>query len=377
MNSRKTVARIAFVLGLVALSVGIAACGSSNSSTTDTGSTATTGNDAGGVSAAVSETVTKAMVPQKEFTGPTEPVAAESGKKIVAITCSSQGYGCVQGAKGVEEAGKELGWSVTVVDGKGDPSVWNEAIRQAIVTKADGIVLLAVDPKLVADGLSRAKAAGIPVIDTFVPKFPGTAADGYVTTDHVEGGQILADWITQDSGGSAQVLMLNDNEFPELVQRNTALERQLESACPGCSIVESVEFSIGKMAQELGPAVTSALQRNPSIEYVVAPFDSSGIFAAQGIRQAGKTETVKMVSAEGDPNGFEAIRNGEQAVDLATVPPWGGWAAVDLMLRQFAGSPIEESLLPQRLFDESNLPSGEGWEGDVDYKAEFRNLWGL
>lgn len=212
MNLRETVARIALALGLIALAVGIAACGSSDSSTATAGSTATTGDGGGGVSAAVSETVKKAMAPQTEFTGPTEPVAAESGKKIVAITCSSQGYGCVQGAKGVEEAGKELGWSVTVVDGKGDPSVWNEAIRQAIVSKADGIVLLAVDPKLVADGLSRAKAAGIPVIETFVPKFSGVQADGYVTTDHVEGGQILADWITQDSGGSGQVLMLNDNE---------------------------------------------------------------------------------------------------------------------------------------------------------------------
>ena len=376
MDSRKIGRRVAATLLLVLAAVFVAACGSSGSST---GATSSSGGEEGseGVPTDVAATVTKAMEPITKFTGPTTPVAAQSGKKIFVVTCSSQGYGCVQGAKGVEEAGEELGWEVTTVDGKGDPSVWNAAIRQAVVAKADGIALMAIDPQLVKESLARAKAAGIPVIDTFVPKFPGAQADGYVSTDHVEGGEILADWITKDSGGDAKVLMLNDNEFPELVQRNTALEKQLGTACPGCSITETVELSIGTMAQDLGPAVTSALQKDPSIEYVVAPYDSSGIFAAQGIRQAGKTEQVQMVSAEGDPNGIEAVREGTQAVDLATVPPWGGWAAADLLLRQFAGEPVEESLLPQRLFDSSNVPAGEGWTGDIDYKAEFRKLWGL
>ena len=35
-----------------------------------------------------------------------------------------------------------------------------------------------------------------------------------------------------------------------------------------------------------------------------------------------------------------------------------------------------EAVLPQRLFDKSNVPSGKGWTGDVDYKASYRELWG-
>jgi 2-polyprenyl-6-methoxyphenol hydroxylase-like FAD-dependent oxidoreductase len=103
---------------------------------------------------------------------------------------------------------------------------------------------------------------------------------------------------------------------------------------------------------------------------------TSGIFAGQGIRQAGKAGTVKMVGAEGDPNGIEGVQNGGQAVDLATVPPWGGWAAVDLLVRHMAGSPVETAELPQRLFDKSNVPSGKGWSGDVDYTAAYKELWG-
>jgi len=51
-------------------------------------------------------------------------------------------------------------------------------------------------------------------------------------------------------------------------------------------------------------------------------------------------------------------------------------AAVDLLVRHMAGSPVETAELPQRLFDKSNVPSGKGWSGDVDYKASYRELWG-
>ena len=356
-------------VAVLAAGLTLAACGSS--SDTKSGSAA-----AGGASATVTDAVSNAMAPVAKFAAPGAAVAAPSGKKIGAVTCSSQGYGCVQGGLGVQEAGKALGWNVTVADGKGDPATWNSAIQQAVTAKADGIVLLAVDPALVAGALAKAKAAGIPVVSTFIPKLGATAVDGYASTDHAQGGKILADWIIKDSGGKAKVLMLDEKAFPELVKRNTALLDELKAACPGCTVADTVEFNIGTMASQLAGAVTSSLQRHPDVTYVVAPFDSAGIFAGQGIRSAGATARVKMVGAEGDPNGIQGVQSGGQAVDLATVPPWGGWAAVDLLVRHMAGSPVETAELPQRLFDKSNVPSGKGWSGDVDYKASYRELWG-
>lgn len=363
-----SIRRVGIVVLLATVVLGVAACGGGSGS-------GDSGGGSGTVPAAVSQRVEDAKSPVENWPGPTESIEAPADKKIVAITCSSQGYGCVQGGIGVQQAGEALGWDVTVVDGKGDPGVWNSSIQQAVVTNADGIVLLAINPQLVQGALDEAKAADIPVISTFIPKLPGPSVDGYVSTDHVEGGKILADWIIEDSGGDASVLMLNEKAFPELVQRNEALVDELEDKCPNCEVADTVQLSIGTMGQELAPAVTSALQRNPNVTHVAAPFDSSGIFAGQGIRQAGKTGQVKLVSAEGDPNGIRAVQSGEQAVDLATVPPWGGWAAVDLLARQFAGEPVDSAVLPQRLFDESNVPSGEGWDGDVDYQAEFEERW--
>jgi ribose transport system substrate-binding protein len=355
---------------LTATTIGISACGSSGG--------ASPGNSASAAraTAQVNGVVAQAMAPVTAFPDGSRPITAPSGKRIVAITCGSQGYGCVQGALGATKAAQSLGWSVTTVDGKSDPSVWNSALQQAIVTHANGVILLAISPQLVQGALASAKAAHIPVIEVFQPQFPGPAASGYVTTDHVSGGKELADWIIKDSGGQAQVLVLDEPEFPELGQRNAAVRAELKAACPGCQVVDSVSFNIGTMPQQLPQAVISALQQHPDINYVVAPFDSSAVFASQGITQAGKAGTVKLVSGEGDPPAMSRLQSGAQAADLATVPQWGGWAAVDELVRIFGGqNGAATELLPQRLFTRANALSAPAWPGDINYQAKFESLW--
>lgn len=355
-------------LAVVAL---LAACSSQAS---DSGATAAKGTGAGGP--VVSAAVSSAAAAQTTWPGPDTAIVPPPGKKVVAITCGSQGYGCVQGAQGVAAAGKAVGWNVQIVDGKGDPSVWNASVVQAVTDKADGIVLAAINPALVQDGLARARAAHIPVIVEFLPRSVAPGADGYVTTDHAAGGKTLADWIIADSDGKAKVLMLDEPEFPELVARGDAIRDELKTACPGCSIVDSAKFSIGTMAEQLPGLVTTALQSHSDISYVLAPFDSSGTFAAQGIRDAQRTG-IALVSGEGDPDGLNRVRTGVQAADLATVPAWAGWAAVDQLARLFQHKPVQDYSLPQRLFTKSDAPPGSsGWPGDLDYAAKFRSIWG-
>jgi ribose transport system substrate-binding protein len=54
-----------------------------------------------------------------DYSGPTEPAKAPPKLKVTAITCLSILHGCVSPAEGIQHAGKELGWDVTVSDGGG------------------------------------------------------------------------------------------------------------------------------------------------------------------------------------------------------------------------------------------------------------------
>jgi ribose transport system substrate-binding protein len=309
--------------------------------------------------------------------GPDAPVKTAAGKTVTVVTCSSQGIGCVRAAQGVEAAGKALGWTVRVIDGRGDPGAWNGAILSAIAGKSDGIVLAAVPPMLVGDALQRAAAAKLPVVSVFNPK--PEQADGifaYVRPDHSAQGALAASWVANDSAGKAHVLIIEDREFPELNQRVAGFKSAL-AACTGCVVVDSVESTIGTMAQRLPGAVAAALSRHPDIDYVVAPFDSNAFFSGQGVRQAGRSGAVKVTGYEGDPQAVDGIRTGAQAMSIADAAEWMGWQATDELARAFAGAPPANIPVPFRLIDKTNAPQTPGWLGDLDYSAKFKGVWGV
>ena len=343
-----------------------AANGATAAGSTTAGST-TTGGDGG---AGAAQAVAAASKPIAGWDGFGDPVSVERGKRIVAIECSALGVGCVQGGRAVEEAAKALGWSADVVDGKGDPTVWNAAIHNAIASKADGIVLLAISPDLVKDGVASARAAGIPVVAALV----GPRADGLVATDPQEGGEIMASFLADDSGGKADVLVLNDAEFALTDVRNRAMVASLGEQCPDCK-TKTADFTFATMPQELSGQVTAALQADPAIDYVVAPFDAAVAFVRQGVQQAGRP--VKIASFEGDPPTMRQVGDGTLVADLAAPNTWVGWQAVDDLARLLARAPVGETPVPQRLFTSENKADAAGWDGDVDFRSEYRRRWGV
>ena len=327
--------------------------------------------------AAEAASVTAARQPLATWPGPTAAVKPPAGKSIMVVTCSSQGIGCVRSAQGVKAAGTALGWTVRIVDGRGDPGAWNGAILSAIAAKSDGIVLAAVPPMLVGDALARAKDAHVPVVSVFNPK-PGQD-DGifaFVRPDHVAQGKLAADWVAGDSGGKAQVLVVEDREFAELNQRVDGFREGLK-ACADCVIVGTVESTIGTMAQRLPGAIASALSRYPKATYIVAPFDSNAFFVEEGVRQAGRSEAVKVTGYEGDPQALDGIRTGSQAMTIANPAEWMGWQAVDELARAFTNAAPANVPTPYRLLDKQNVPKTAGWQGDMDYAARFDTLWGI
>ncbi len=325
----------------------------------------------------MSEAVDAARAPISKWPGPTAPVAVEKGKVVYVITCASQGIGCVRSAKGVEEAGAALGWTVRTIDGKGDPGTWNKGIQSAIAAKANGIVLAAVPPMLVGDALQKAAEAKIPVVSVFNP-LPAQKDNvfAYVRPVHFDQGKLAADWVATDSKGQAVVILVSDKIFPELVERVSGFKEEL-AKCAGCKIVETVDSTISEMAQRLPSAVAAALSRHPDAQYVISPFDSNGFFASEGVRQAGKSAKVKVASYEGDPQAIAAIHDGNYAMSIADPAEWMGWQAADELARAFAGQPAANIPVAYRLIEKDNAPTTAGWMGDVDFRAQFKKLWGV
>lgn len=372
--------RLTAGLGTLALCAVVAACGSSSSSNSASSSTSSgAGTSASGSTSQFDSAVSQAAAPKTQWPGPNgAPKSVPKGKTIYVITCSSQGNGCVRAAAGATQAASLLGWSVKTIDGKGDPATWNAGINSAIAAHAAGIVLDAVPPPLVGDAVTKAKAAGIPLVSVFNPKpsQPGSVF-AYVTPDHSAQGTAMADWVASDSKGQAKIILVEDNEFPEIKQRTDAFQAEIKK-CSGCKIDTVLQSQIGTMAQQVPGEVTSALQSHPDVTYVVGPYDSNALFESEGVQQAGKAATVKVSGYEGDAAAIAAIRKGQTfAATIADPAEWMGWSAIDEFRRALTKQPAQDVPVSWRLITKANVPSGANYVGDVAFASHFKTLWGV
>jgi ribose transport system substrate-binding protein len=361
--------RLAVLLTLALVPV-IAACGSKSSSSSDSGGTSQALLDH------AAQVVAESSKPVTTYDFPTSAPKPARNKHIVAITCTNQGSGCPQSAQGTANATKALGWKVDIVDGKGNPSVWNSAMRNAIASHVDGIVLSAVPPKILGDAIQKANAAHIPVVTIFEPFNKTDGVYGHVTVDNKDMGRRLADWVIADSKGKAHVVVNTDNEYQELDDRVAGFKAEL-AKCSSCKVVATVPSTLASLATDLPHATIAAVQAHPDANYVVANTDNHAVFITQGLRQAGKLGPIKVASYDGNTPNYDLIRQGQQSVVQAEPYEFYGWLAADLLIRAFAGEPGQDHLSPSRMLVKDNIGSSGMWNLDFDWKGQFEKLWGI
>lgn len=346
-----------------------------------TGAPTATGSSGSGAG-----TVVGAMSPVTTVDAPTQAFTPPTGKRILVLMCSSTGQGCVNEGNESKAAAESLGWTVELVDGKFDPTVWNQAVKQAAESGVDGIISISGDPNLMAEAMGIVQQKDIPFVLTNQYPADGDIAgiDTYVGPDPAAGGKDIADWIVADSGGKATVLLIDAPGYYNIEKRTAAIADTLRAGCASC-VVENADMSAATVGTTLSPLVTSRMQQNPDIGYVVVPDDCCVSFANQGVQQAGRGATTKVVSVGGFAEQLGALRSGggPLAADLATPNRYMGWVSVDSMARLMAGLPAEKyRKAPQRLWTTANIAEAPedatklGWNLDFDYKPTFQGLWG-
>jgi len=323
------------------------------------------------------------------YAGPTTPAKAPKHLKVAVVTCLSVLHGCVSPADGMKHAGDKLGWDVTIYDGGGTPSKQNAAILDAISSGANVIATIAIDPNLIQLALSEAKKAGIPVvagsngIDTPNPvKLKSPDGLGFVFDvgpDYATLGRHAAEWIIADSGGTGNVVVYSDKEFPSVMAFQVGLLAGLKQ-CAKCTISEPQYFTATQIANQLGQMTVDYLRTHPETNYVFSPYDPAAAAQVTAIAQAGMNGKVKLVGVLGDQQNLNFIRSGRvQVADAAYENEYMGWAMVDQTIRMLDKLPLFEphnENLPFVVLDKSNLPKpGADWRAPTGYEAEFLKLW--
>lgn len=375
---------ILLCLLLAALTLAAVGCGGGDDETAATGPSETGGGDAALLAQAKTDAeAATAGVTSFDDWSPGPAPAPQAGVTVGTVTCPHFIPACKQISDSLAEAGEAMGWKVTSLDGGVDTPSQRAAVRSLVNAKVDGMVLMGFGLDPIADVLEEADQAGIAMVSEATPHASTLpiAGDVNVKGGFPAAGAQLAAWLANDSGGEAKILWFSADVNPGLVERHEGFHDYL-SKFPGIEFepTDPIVVAEGDVGPKLQQQAVSVLQSHPegSIDYVYACCDAWTTSIIEAAQSLGRDE-LKMVSFDGAPQNLAFISQGRnQVADQATPWGWCGWLTMDELNRVMQGEPFVDVGCPSKVLDETNLPpEGEQWDGDIDYKTEFKNLWGV
>lgn len=343
------------------------------------------GEDKAGASGDASAIVAEAKARVTEAKGEVTTAAPESSpavqrdKFVVLIPCSIASEGCAVPAEGAEEAAKAIGWRTKMIDGKDTADTQNAAVRQALALNPDAIITFAINPGAIQGALAEARRREIKVVASSAPPSDLVDfSDNPSTETWALSGSLLADYAIAKHEGDVKALVLHDTGFDVLAARHRAFVERLKE-CATCQIVEEQTFTFADLATSVPRLVQQMGQRHPEFNTIYIDYDYAVPAVLQGLRAIGANDKT-VLGSEGTSNAIASIRKGEQSATTALALAWIGWSDVDALNRMFAGESPEPAaeVLGVKLIDQSVAEDMNGmWGGDVDFRAAYRELWGV
>lgn len=285
--------------------------------------------------------------------------AAQAQPKIAVITPYLAQPGTQFYVEGFQEAAKDKGWDVNVIDTKGDVAAVISRIEDVANQKVDAIVIN-VDPAQVAAGLQTAKDAGIPVFGM------DSGSDPLLVTNVTSNGYAMAAetavYVANRIGGSGGVVMFVFDAFPPVQVRGVVADA-IFGNFPDIEVIDRVtpDVSDGGIADSRAKmeAILAANPEPGSIKAVWAAWDQPGLGALQAIEAAGREgEGIVITGIDANPQAREAIAaGGNFEASVAQDFQGIGSATADAVARVLDGETIKQTVIyvPTKLVTAANV----------------------
>jgi ribose transport system substrate-binding protein len=365
-------------IACLALAFGLAACGSSGSSTSS-GTTASSSAPKADTAAAAS--AIKPYIGQPGAFPVTEPLkSVKKGATVAFMDCGTSICGLFWQL--LQPAAKTMGVKLTRYKAGSAADTVTQAYDSAVAAKPDAVIAAAIDVELWKNQLKQLQAAKIPVVTTGIlgtQKYGIKAAQAAESASELEG-KLMADYTASKFTGAKKIAIYDVPElsFTRLVTQ--AYQAELKKVCSGCS-ARSVHVPVATMGTTAPNRIVSDLQANAGTDLAVFAIDEleSGLPAA--LQSAGIK--VKTLGNSPSPTQLQYLKEGKETavlgVDLAVL----GWTLLDQAARQMVGQPLAgdeaKGISPVQFLQQADIkfdPS-KGWTGYPDFGKRFATLWGI
>ncbi len=285
--------------------------------------------------------------------------AAFAAAKIAIITPYLAQPGTQYYVEAFQEQAKTNGWSVNVVDTKGDVAAVISRIEDAANQKVDAIVIN-VDPSQVTAGLETAKKAGVPVFGMDSGANPLLVTN--VTSNGYEMAADTAAYVANRIGGKGGVVMFVFDAFPPVQIRGVIADTIFKNN-PDIKVIDRVTPDVqdGGIADSRAKmeAILAAHPQKGSIAAVWAAWDQPALGALQAIEAAGRSnEGIVITGMDANPQAREAIaKGGNFEASMSQDFKGIGRTVADAVKRQLAGEKIKQSVIyvPTKLITMENV----------------------
>jgi ABC-type sugar transport system substrate-binding protein len=393
----KTKRLVAFAAVSV-LGLSIAACGNDDDSGAPaTTAPATTTTAAGGDLTGLALAQARVAEFSRSLTdlGLSESVAVPANLNVVYVQCSVPVCEAIR--LGIVEAVEAIGGTLKVFTHQDTADTVQAAFQAAVQAQPD-LVLTSGNPRVWFEtSLAELNAKNVPVVAWSLPEpyqADGIAANLVTGDDYYFNGVLMADFVTAQTNGQADVLYLNIPQFPVLALEAEGFTSEMRAVCPDCKVT-ALDFTVEQLiaGQHIAAAV-SEFQKNPNINFLVTGFGDMLLGMPDALGSI--NVSVPAISQAGTPANYQLIADGAlQVADVALPTGLLGWRAIDAGLRAIAGQSVGEfarrpltdlpghpdiaiSGVPLKILTASDIANPSvAWPGIDGHQDLFKALWKL
>jgi ribose transport system substrate-binding protein len=308
------------------------------------------------------------------------------GKSILSLPVSSANPFTSVIEQGFAEVSKDVGFKFMEWKNQAQIPQWVNGMSEAVSEKFDLVDLLGgTDPRVLKPQIETVTKAGIKVVSSHYSGFQ-QEIPSYVTAnipiDYDKAGRLLADWAILKTQGKPNVLVITSDEVYSTAAMVNGLKDEFATKCPG-SKTKFVNAPVPDWSSKIQPAVQSAIQADPELNYIIPIYDSMSQFVVPAITLTGAKDRVKIATFNGTPFVIGFVQEGKVEMDIGENLDWIARAIMDAEMRLVCGlEPVKDPHIPFYIFDARNAAdAGKPPKPSTGYGSEYiddyRRLWGL
>ncbi|MER8977095.1 MULTISPECIES: ABC transporter substrate-binding protein [unclassified Mesorhizobium] len=293
------------------------------------------------------------------------PALAQDKKFTIALVpgLTTDGF-YITMRKGAQAAADALGVTLVFQGASDFNPVTQVPVLDAVIAKKPNAILIAPTDKVqLVEPLRKANDAGIPVItvDTFIGSGVYQTGAGeadfplsYIASDNILGGEIAARALVKAIGGKGKVYVSNVKPgISTTDQREEGFKKEMAKH-PDITVLET-QFNDDD-ANKAASQLQATFARNSDLVGVFGANLFSAIGAANGVKQAGQSGTIKVVAFDAPVSIVDNINTGLVDVAIAQHPAEIGYFGVVSAYAHLTGQSIPVAIgTGFTIMDKSNI----------------------